>query len=695
MALKLLPVLVLLACTPKQPPRQELPPVETGSGTVRPPTPPVATPPAAQKTLRYNVVAAQGTKTIGSFTKTIGRAANGGDIVTVYHVVENGRGPHVEATLRLAPDGTLAAFSATGKHTMGTKVAETFTRSGNHVEWKSEEEQGDRELSGGVPAFFVPMADGVVVDLLVPAIQKAGGKLALLPAGEASLESIGTLEVTANGAKKKLSGYAIRGLDFTPSYTWFDADGVWFGQFSPFSSTVLAGWESVSQQIVDHQIALTKIADAKLAKVARHVPPAAGLALTHARVLDIEKGKWLPDQTIVIVGNTIKAVGPKPVIPDGAEVIDLAGRNVIPGLIDMHSHTGPNDAVLDIASGVTTVRDVGNEPDRLDEMKLRFDDGTAVGPSIVRYGFIEGRNEKAASSVVTAETPDEAKAAVEYFAKRGYEGIKIYNSVKVELVPLLTKEAHARGMLVTGHVPIHMVANEAVRAGYDGIEHINQMMLNFFATKDTDTRDTTRFTLVGEKMPAFDLDGKPMRDLLELFKQKKTVLDPTLAAFQDLYAGVPGKITPGLEPVVDRLPSQIQRSFLSGGLPLEGDKRALYAKAWTKLLGAVKTMWKAKLLLVAGTDHIGGLMLHQEIALFVKAGLPPIDALKTATIDAARGMRLEAKLGSIAVGKRADLAILTGDPVVDIKALRSIERTIRAGVVYTSAPLFAHVGVKP
>jgi len=693
MALKLLPALILMTCTPKQPPRQDLPPVvpvRSGSGQLS--TPSVAKPPVATER-RYNIVAARGTKTIGSFTKT---ATASGDIVTVFHVLENGRGPHVEATRRVAPDGTLAVFSATGNHTMGTKVAETFTRSGNHVEWKSEEEQGDREVSG--PAFFIPLADGPITDFLVPAIQKAGGTLAILPSGHATLEIVGMFEVAVAGTKKQLSGYAIRGLDFAPAYTWFDADGVWFGEFSPWQSIVLAGWESVSQQVVDHQLSLIEVADEKLAKAARHVPPPAGLALTHARVLDIEQGKWLADQTIVIVGDTIKAIGSSsglPLIPAGAEVLDLEGRNVIPGLIDMHSHTGPTDGVLGIACGVTTVRDVGNEPDRLDELKLRFDAGTAVGPSIVRYGFIEGRNEKAASSVVTAETPDEAKAAVEYFAKRGYEGIKIYNSMKVELVPLLTKEAHAKGMLVTGHVPIHMVANEAVRAGYDGIEHINQMMLNFFATKDTDTRDTTRFTLVGEKMPTFDLDGKPMRELVALFKQKKTVLDPTLVAFQDLYAGVPGKITPGLEAVVERLPSLTQRGFLAGGLPLDGNKRELYAKAWEKLLAAVKTMWKAKLLLVAGTDHIGGLMLHQEIALFVKAGLPPIDALKTATIDAARGMKLDAKLGSIAVGKRADLAILTGDPTADIKALRSIERTVRAGVLYTSAPLFAHVGVKP
>ncbi|MBA2538449.1 MAG: amidohydrolase family protein, partial [Deltaproteobacteria bacterium] len=557
----------------------------------------------------------------------------------------------------------------------------------------SEEEHGDRELA--TPAFFIPIAPGPLLDLLVPAARKAGGSIALLPSGTARVEPVGTFEVIANGSKRAITGYAVYGIDFSPLYTWFDADGTWFGNFSSWQSEVIEGWESAIPQVVDHQDVLTRAISAKLAAANRHVPPAAGLALTHARVLDVDKGVWAADQTILVVGDTIKAVGPKVEIPAGAEVIDLAGKRVMPGLIDMHAHLGPNDGVLNIASGVTTARDVGNEPDLLDDLKERFDDGTAIGPSVVRFGFIEGRNEKAASSIVTAETVDEAKAAVEYYAKRNYEGVKIYNSVKVELVPVITKEAHARGMLVTGHVPIHMVANEAVRAGYDGIEHINQILLNFFATKDTDTRDTTRFTLVGEKMGAFDLDGKPMREFIELLRKNKTVLDPTLAVFEGLYVSAPGKLVPGTEDTVERLPSQIQRGFITGGLPLDGGKRELYARAWTKMLAAVKMMWKAKLHVVAGTDHIAGLMLHHELRLLVAAGIPQIDAIRMATTEAARAMRLEKKLGSIAVGKRADLAILTGDPLADIKQLRTIERTVRAGVVYASAPLFSAVGVTP
>jgi hypothetical protein len=292
-------------------------------------------------------------------------------------------------------------------------------------------------------------------------------------------------------------------------------DGTWFGSVSPYSSFVPEGWEGA-----------------------------------------VRRGKWLADHAVLVVGDKITAVGPSARVkaPEGAEVIDLAGQAVIPGLIDMHMHLGGVDGVLAIASGVTTGRDVGNEPDTLDDFKNRFDEGTAIGPHLLRFGFTEGRNEKAAASEVTAETVEEARAAVEFYAARKYEGVKIYNSVKTELVPVIAKEAHARGMLVTGHVPVHMLANEAVRAGYDGIEHINMLFLNFFATKETDTRDTTRFTLMGENAAGFDLAGKPARDFFALLRRKKTVVTPTVDAFEDLLVGESGKIIPGLEAVVDRLP---------------------------------------------------------------------------------------------------------------------------------------------
>jgi imidazolonepropionase-like amidohydrolase len=611
-------------------------------------------------------------------------------------VLQNGRGPRVEARLRLAADGTIAQLAAAGTHEFGAPADEVLAREGDSLRWKSREEAGDRKLTG--PAFYVPLSAVPVEGLLVQAALKAGGRIALLPGGTAAVEKIGEVTLTANGETRRLTGYAITGLELSPEYTWMNADGSWFGTANVWRSYVPEGWESAIVPLVAKQEAFTREHEQRIARAHAHRPPAAGLAYTNARVLDVERGRWLAKQTVLVVGDTIKAVGPtgKVAIPKDAEVVDLAGRAIVPGLVDMHGHLGGSDGLLSIASGVTTVRDVGNEPDKLDDYKRRFDEGSAVGPHVVRFGFIEGRNEKAAASTVTAETADEAKAAVDFFVKRGYEGVKIYNSVKPELVPVIAEAAHAKGLQVTGHIPVHMLAHEAVKAGYDGIEHVNMLFLNFFATHETDTRDTTRFTLVGDRAGSFDLRGKPVLDFFELLRKKRTVIDPTLAAFEDLFVGEQGKITPGLEDVVARLPVTTGRRFLMGGLPVSSaEQRAQYRAAYDKLLAMVKALHDARIQVVLGTDHIGGLMLHHEMALFARAGIPPAAILRMATIEAARVMRLDAKVGTIAAGRRADLAIVDGDPLADIRAIRAVVSTMRAGVVYPSAPLYEAVGVRP
>jgi hypothetical protein len=439
-------------------------------------------------------------------------------------------------------------------------------------------------------------------------------------------------------------------------------------------------------------------ADHREAERARARTPISGIAFTNARVLDVEKGVWLANHTVLVVGDTIKAVGKtgSVKIPEGVDTLPLDGMGIIPGLVDMHSHTGAVDGVLDIAAGVTLIRDVGNVPDELDDLKKRFDSGAAVGPHVVRYGFIEGRGPKAASSKVTAETPDEAKAAVAEFKKRGYEGIKIYNSMKKELVPLLASEAHAKGMKVIGHVPVHMLAHEAVAAGYDGIEHINMLFLNFFATHETDTRDTTRFTLVGDNAADFDLASAPVTEFVTMLRDKKIVIDPTLSAFEDLFVGTPGKITRGLEATAARFPIPVQRDvWLTGGLPMPGEKQALYARSWEKLLAMVKLLATAKVPLVLGTDHIGGVMFHHEMELFVRAGIAPKDVLRMATLDAARALDLDKTIGTITAGKRADLVVVASDPLANIADIRKTVYTMRAGVLYKTDALYAAVNVAP
>jgi hypothetical protein len=681
-ALWLLPLLLsITACDPEAPPPVTPAPPEA---------PKAATAPAQAVTIKRIFI--EQSRPSGTLVTT---TSSDGEVTFIYDVLENGRGPHVEAKARLRADGILASFEAKGHHTMGTPIGETYARDGSHAKWQGAEEHGDRDVAEN--AFFMPFAPTPdAVGWLVNALLKNGGKLPLLPGGEARLERIAEVTIKKGAESRHVVGYAIDGLDLTPTYVWMNDDNTWFGSADQWSSTLPEGWDASAKTLADIQDEANKKRELALAKSAASKPPAEGLAFIHARVLDVEHGKWLLDQTVVVVGDKIAAVGPTQgtKIPSGALSVDLKNRAILPGLWDMHSHLGPPDGALDIASGVTTARDVGNDPDKLDDYKKRWDEGTAVGPHVYRMGFVEGRGEKAASSKITAETPEEAKAAVEFYAKRGYDGMKIYNSVKRELIPIIAKEAHARGMSVTGHIPVHVLAHEAIADGYDGIEHINMLFLNFFATHDTDTRDTTRFTLVGDKAADFDLKSKPVVDFIAMLKQKKTVIDPTLDAFEDLFLGKQGQILPGLEPMVARLPVQVQRSFLEGGLPHEG-KEELYNRSYDKLLAMVKALADAKVTVVVGTDTLAGLMLHHELELFVRAGIKPADAIRMATIEPARAMKKDKTTGSIEKGKTADLFVVDGDPLAKISDIGRVASTMKSGIVYASAPLYASVGVAP
>lgn len=619
-----------------------------------------------------------------------------GSLEFAYEHFQNGRGPTVEGRARFAADGTLASFEAKGKHTMGNVIDELFVVEGTRARWKSREEQGEKDLAG--PAFYMPIAPlPEMAGALFAALRKNGGRIALLPDGEARLEQVAATDVRAGGRQKRLIAWIITGLDFTPTRLFTEEDGTFFGVVDPWYSCVAEGWEEVIEPLVEFQRRLDAARDLEIAARVARRPPAAGLALTGARVLDVEKKRWLADHTIIVVGDKITAIGPtkttKP--PAGAEVKDLAGKAVLPGLWDMHAHLGQADGALNVASGVTTVRDLGNNPDRLDDFKKRYDEVSAIGPRVLRSGFIEGRGEKAAASEVTAETKAEAEAAVEFYAKRGYEGIKIYNSMKPELVPLLAQLAHGKGMRVSGHVPMSMRAEDTVRAGYDEIQHVNMLFLNFFIDKTTDTRTPLRFSIVAEKGPGLDLQSKPVRDFFKLLIDKKTVVDPTVGVFEELFVGRPGQPPPGFLPMIERLPVQVQRAFRTGGLVVPEGKDETYKQAFAKALEMIKALHDAKIPMVAGTDSVAGLMLHRELELYVKAGIPSGDVLELATLGSARVMKKDKTTGSLARGKDADFFVVDGDPLARIQDLRKVTSIVRGGVVISAADLYATVGVKP
>jgi len=612
----------------------------------------------------------------------------------VYH--ENGRGPELTLTYRLQPDGTLASYQARGRDEMGIAVDEQFAVEPGRARWQSSSERGETALTGA--AFYLPLNTSCEVDgLLARALEKANGKLSLLPAGEARLESTGEFKVTVSGTQRHLRSVSISGLDFVPSLVWLDDDGSYFGTVDSWFACVPEGWEGAIDPLIAEGKRLNTVRDAALAQQLAQRPPAAGLAIAHARVFDAAGKKWLDDQTVVVRGDRIVALGPsaKTTIPAGALVIDAKGKSLLPGLWDAHVHLSQADGLLDIASGVTTVRDVGNDPDLADDLKRRFDSGEAVGPHVLRYGVVEGRGPDAASWTITAMNETEARAAVDFYVKRGYDGIKIYNSTPVALVPLIAQLAHDHQMRVDGHVPFGMRAEDCVRAGYDEVTHINMVYLNFLAGPEVDTRTTARFTVVAAGAASLDLASKPVQDFIALLRARHTAIDPTVGVFERLFTSRTGAIPPAWRSIADRLPVQVRRTFLTGGLPIPDGMDQRYNDSAAAMPRLITVFHDAGIPLLPGTDDWAGVTLARELELYVQGGIPAAEVLYLDTLGVARVLGQDRTSGSIEVGKFADLVLVDGDPIVRISDVSRVVSVVKSGVVYDPAALNRAVGVRP
>jgi hypothetical protein len=240
-----------------------------------------------------------------------------------------------------------------------------------------------------------------------------------------------------------------------------------------------------------------------------------------------------------------------------------------------------------------------------------------------------------------------------------------------------------------------MIASQFVEDGADEIQHINFIFLNFLAGKVKDTRTPERFTAVAANAAKLDLQSKEVNDFIALLLQHHTTVDVTLACFEGMFTGRLGKVSPDLAPVLNRLPAQVQRSAYTGGLQVTEENDQLYKDSYRAMLQMTKRMYDAGIPILAGTDSTPGIMLHRELELEVEAGIPPAKALQIATFNAARLLKQEKDLGSIASGKRADFVLVEGNPVEHISDIRRCRLVMTTGVVYKSAELYSAAGIKP
>lgn len=614
-----------------------------------------------------------------------------------YSYRNNGRGPDQKETLELAPDGAWLSYSTEGVATYGARIADRFELQDGRATWRSTVDQGERAGAGRELVYLpVQASPAWAARLAQTLLQRPGQRAAALPVGQVRIERVQTLKPA--GATYEVGLYAIDGLDLEPAYLWLreDTRGL-FAQVAPgWGGTLLQGFEGEMDRLSDVQKAAQL---ARLERLAKTLPtPLPGLTLIEgvrwfdaaAAVLRGPSDVYLQDGRIAAIAKpgSFKNAAP-------AQRIRGQGRTLLPGFVDMHAHLDASALLLNLASGVTAVRDVGNSNADLAELRGRIERGELLGPRIAANGFIEGKSPFSSQADFVPDTLPDALAAIDWYAAHGYRQLKLYNSIRPEWVKPMVAHARELGLRTGGHVPAFMTARQAVEAGYDELHHINQVTLNFLVGKGDDTRTLLRFNLPGDKAADLQLNDRRTQDFLALLKKKGTVVDPTMTAFEAQYTQRQGQPNPSYAMVAANLPAVVQRSLLSAEVDMDDSKARRWGASWRVMMDLLRRMHAAGIPLVAGTDATPGLALQRELELYVQAGIPAAQALKIATWNGAKYSDRLGEIGSIERGKRADLVLVDGDPVADIRAVRRVALVILGEQALSPAALYQAMGILP
>ena len=619
-----------------------------------------------------------------------------GIIHEFYQFNDRGRGPKTYSTYCIDSHGMVTSEETKGVDYMKNPVNETFTMKDGTARWKNQAEDGHQDNAAG--RYFLDLDGGPAsFSLFIKALLANGNRLSLLPSGEASLRELKTISVEGGAQPVKATLYAVDGLSFTPAYVWLDDQHRFFASVSGWSGLVPEGYQNTIGDLYNAQEQVESSRAAELAKQLTHRPQG-DLVIKNVTLFDSVNAKAIRSQRVTVRGEHILTVENESgqTAAANAQVVDGTGKMLLPGLWDMHQHLFPDLATFDIAFGITTARDLANSIDELGKLKKHIEDGEQLGPRIILAGFIDGPGPFEGPVKVLAATPDEARAQVDRYADLGYVQIKIYSSVKPELVPVIAEEAHKRGLRVSGHVPSGMIAEQFVRDGADEIQHMNFVMLNFMPDVN-ETRTPARFIEPGKRSASLDLNSAQVNQFIAFLKEHHTVIDPTLAIWEATYTDRPGKI-PSIDAYMfDRLPLQVQRGLKTAGQALPAQDETtdqLYRASYSNFVRMLKKLYDNGITIVAGTDQGSGYALHRELEIYNQAGISAPEVLRIATLTAAQVMKRDKDMGSITAGKLADMILVNGDPTVNISDIRKIDTVIKGGAVLYPKEIFRTMGIR-
>jgi imidazolonepropionase-like amidohydrolase len=438
------------------------------------------------------------------------------------------------------------------------------------------------------------------------------------------------------------------------------------------------------------------------------------IALTHVRVIDGTGAPARDNQTILISAGKIQSVG-EAAPPAGAQVIDLTGYSVIPGLVGMHDHifypTGGVPVYAELAysapklylgAGVTTIRTTGSlEPYADLQLKKQIDGGRTPGPKMYVTGpYLEGVG---AFTVQMHELKDadDARRTVAYWADEGVNNYKAYMNITRAELSAAIDEAHKRGLRVTGHL-CSIGFREAAALGIDDLEHGLVVDTEFTPTKQP---DICPGQLAGrDSILKLDMNGPELQRTIKELVAHKVALTSTLPVFETSVPNRPPFDTAGAPPgpgrgptymsrVLDSMAEEPRRAYLTGRAQTGTQDPAPRTELFKRELQFEYAFAKAGGLLIAGLDPTGGGGVvpgfgdWREVELLVEAGFTPLEAITIQTFNGAQYLG-DNSIGSIAAGKAADLVVIKGDPSKNITDIEKVETVFKDGIGYDSQRLF-------
>ena len=614
-----------------------------------------------------------------------------------YSFSNNGRGASSKEVLKLSGSGLPIDWQITGKTVFGNEVSEQFSIQNQLASWKSIAESGSATFDDKA-IYIAQNASPYALFIYAKALlAQPNQSLSALPSGELTITEVEQVELTdINAAKVDATVYAINGIALAPSYIALDESQHLVAFLSPRAVVIREGFEQENKVLSDIAAALNANRFDKIAKKATHQYQKP-VRINNVRIFDPVKLQLTAAQSVLINNDKITAIEPVLDSPKTGEVmIDGNGGTIIPGMYEMHGHMSDNDALLNVMAGVTSVRDMGNEIKILDPLIEKIENNQIIGPRITKSAFIEGKSEFSSATGEIASTEQEAIDLVNmYGEKGGYFQIKIYSSINGDWVPAMAKAAKKHGMRVTGHIPAFSTVDEMIAAGYDEITHINQAMLSWVLEREEDTRTLYRITGM-KRFIDLDLNSDKVQNTLNTMVEKNIAVDPTMVIHEFGLTARNGVTRAGTLDYIENMPVGVQRSakvaLLNVADQAEDDA---YRMAFDKIIATLTLMHEKGIFLVPGTDLGGAFELHRELELFKKVGMTNAEVLRRASYDMANYLGYGEQLGSIEVGKLADFFLVPGDPLTDIRAIKTISMVSKGGVIYFPSEVYPEFGIKP